>query len=61
MTRRGRLDVPVIGVAKPDWAVEELRARAPFSHDLASAKALNATLHQFFAEQQVFRIDHFLG
>jgi glucose-6-phosphate 1-dehydrogenase len=28
MTRRGHLDIPVIGVAKPDWTVERLRARA---------------------------------
>jgi len=28
MTRRGRLDIPVIGVAKPEWTVEQLRARA---------------------------------
>ncbi len=28
MTRRGRLDVPVIGVAKSGWTLEQLRARA---------------------------------
>ena len=28
MTRRGRLDVPVIGVAKSGWNLEQLRARA---------------------------------
>ncbi len=142
MTRRGHLDVPVIGVAAPDWTVEQLRARAresiaahggvdadafgrlsarmsyvagdykdpatfgrlretlgsatqplfylaippslfgdvasslasmgsasharlivekPFGRDLASAKALNSTLHQSFREAAVFRIDHFLG
>lgn len=33
----------------------------PFGHDLASAKALNATLLQCFEESQIFRIDHFLG
>jgi glucose-6-phosphate 1-dehydrogenase len=142
MTRRSHLDVPVIGVAKPDWTVEQLRARAqqsiaahggldaeafaklatrlsyvagdyqdpatfdklrqalgsaerplfylaippslfgtvasglarsgcaaqarvvvekPFGRDLASAKALNATIHQSFLEPAVYRIDHFLG
>lgn len=142
MTRRGHLDIPVIGVAKPDWTVEQLRARAqqsiaahggrdpgafaslaarlsyvagdyqepatfgqlrralgsaerplfylaippslfgpvasglaqsgcaaqarvivekPFGRDLASAKALNATLHESFPESAVYRIDHFLG
>jgi glucose-6-phosphate 1-dehydrogenase len=28
MTRRGHLDVPVVGVAKSDWKLEQLRARA---------------------------------
>jgi glucose-6-phosphate 1-dehydrogenase len=33
----------------------------PFGTDLASAVNLNARLHQVFAEEQIFRIDHFLG
>ncbi|MBB5359574.1 glucose-6-phosphate 1-dehydrogenase [Rhodanobacter sp. ANJX3] len=33
----------------------------PFGRDLASAKALNATLHEVFPEQSIFRIDHYLG
>ena len=33
----------------------------PFGRDLASARALNATLHQCFPEAAIFRIDHFLG
>ena len=33
----------------------------PFGHDLASARELNAALHQVFAETAVFRIDHYLG
>jgi len=33
----------------------------PFGRDLASAQALNATLHEVFPERSVFRIDHFLG
>jgi glucose-6-phosphate 1-dehydrogenase len=33
----------------------------PFGTDLASAIALNDMLHQFFDEEQIFRIDHFLG
>jgi glucose-6-phosphate 1-dehydrogenase len=28
LTRRGHLDMPIIGVAKPDWTVEQLRQRA---------------------------------
>jgi len=142
MVRTGTLDVPVIGVARSGWTLEQLRARArdslehhggidrrafdklcsllryvdgdygdartfeamrrelgratrplhylaippsafpvvveglqrsgcaatarvavekPFGRDLASAKALNATLHEVFPESSVFRIDHFLG
>jgi len=143
MARRGRLDVPVIGVARSGWTVEQLRERArdsvakhgggvdaaafaqlekrlryidsdykdpvtyerlcrelasstrpvqylaippslfqtvvqglgrsgcarqarlivekPFGRDLASAQALNATIHEVFDETHVFRIDHYLG
>jgi glucose-6-phosphate 1-dehydrogenase len=142
MVRRGRLDVPVIGVANSGWDVERLRARAresvekhggldpvafpklssllryvdgdyrdaetfarlrqllaesqrplhylaippsmfatvaeglaqagcakdarvvvekPFGRDLVSARQLNRTLHRFFPEEAIFRIDHYLG
>jgi glucose-6-phosphate 1-dehydrogenase len=33
----------------------------PFGTDLASAVSLNAKLHEVFREDQIFRIDHFLG
>ena len=33
----------------------------PFGHDLASARRLNETIADVFAESQVFRIDHYLG
>jgi len=33
----------------------------PFGTDLASAVSLNTKLHDVFAEDQIFRIDHFLG
>ncbi len=142
MVRHGRLDVPVIGVAKAGWGLDELRARVresvdkfghgaqpastqrllellryvdgdyrddatwtalraalgparrplhylaippsmfatvvqglarirategrvvvekPFGRDLASARALNQTLHSVLDESRIFRIDHFLG
>jgi glucose-6-phosphate 1-dehydrogenase len=142
MIRRGVLDVPIVGVAKQGWKLEQLQARAkdslekhggldpgafakmikllryvdgdyeapatfealkrtlgeakrpvhylaipqglfglvtqqlaraglaagarlviekPFGNDLESARALNAMLHQNFAEKDVFRIDHYLG
>ncbi len=146
MHGRGHLDVPVIGVARAEWTVDQLRARArdsimangrgvvggggdaltnllarleyvrgdyadpatyaalrkalggaerpanylavppsmfatvveglgqsgcahnarviiekPFGRDLASARALNQTLHAVFEESAIFRIDHYLG
>ena len=142
LVRRGALDMPIIGVARSGWTIEQLRDRArdsleqaggvdaeafaklsaqmqyidgdyndpatytrlrqalgaarrplhylaippalfatvvhgldaggcaqdarvvvekPFGRDLASAQALNASLHEVFPEHSVFRIDHYLG
>ncbi|MDP9121795.1 MAG: glucose-6-phosphate dehydrogenase [Acidobacteriota bacterium] len=142
LVRRGHLDMPVVGVAKPEWSLEQLKERAkdslekhggvdpaafaklcsllvyvsgdyadpatfaklrqvlgaarrplyylaippslfgtvasglakaggvdnarvvvekPFGRDLASAQELNRTLHGFFPEEAIFRIDHYLG
>jgi glucose-6-phosphate 1-dehydrogenase len=33
----------------------------PFGRDLASARQLDAALHRTFEEQQIYRIDHYLG
>jgi glucose-6-phosphate 1-dehydrogenase len=33
----------------------------PFGHDLASAQKLSATVKEWFTEDEVFRIDHYLG
>jgi glucose-6-phosphate 1-dehydrogenase len=33
----------------------------PFGHDLASARALNEQLHEVLEENQILRVDHFLG
>lgn len=38
-----------------------LVAEKPFGTDLASARELNGMIHEVFDEEQVFRIDHFLG
>jgi glucose-6-phosphate 1-dehydrogenase len=142
LIRQGHLDVPIIGVAKSGWTLEQLRTRAkesliahggiqagafeklsrllkyvdgdyraattyellrealgtarrplhylaippsmfgtvvghlarstctkdarvviekPFGRDLASAQALDHTLHEYFPESAIFRIDHYLG
>ncbi|HEY5987597.1 MAG TPA: glucose-6-phosphate dehydrogenase, partial [Streptosporangiaceae bacterium] len=33
----------------------------PFGTDLASARQLNDTMHQFFREADIYRVDHWLG
>ena len=33
----------------------------PFGHDLESARKLNAELHEVLGEEQIMRIDHYLG
>jgi glucose-6-phosphate 1-dehydrogenase len=33
----------------------------PFGHDLESARKLNAELHELLREEQILRIDHYLG
>ncbi len=52
----------VQGLAKAGCA-ENARVivEKPFGRDLATAQALNRTLHEVFLESSVFRIDHYLG
>ena len=45
--------------AKEGWV--RLIVEKPFGHDLASARELNDLLHRWFREDEVFRIDHYLG
>jgi glucose-6-phosphate 1-dehydrogenase len=50
------------GLAKSGCAKDaRVVIEKPFGHDLASARQLNATLHQFFPDEAIFRIDHYLG
>ena len=42
-------------------ATARLVIEKPFGHDLDSARALAAELHEYVDESQLFRIDHFLG
>ena len=50
------------GLARSGCAAQaRVVVEKPFGRDLASAKALNATIHQSFPEPAVYRIDHFLG
>ena len=52
-----------VGMLAEAGLVERCRIimEKPFGTDLASAVSLNAKLHEVFSEDQIFRIDHFLG
>jgi len=43
----------------PGWT--RLVIEKPIGTDLESARELNALVHEFFSESQVYRIDHYLG
>ena len=45
----------------PEKGWRRLIIEKPFGTDLKSAQGLNALLHHYFAEEQIFRIDHYLG
>ncbi len=46
---------------EPDGSWRRLIVEKPFGFDLESACALNRELRRCFAENQIFRIDHYLG
>ncbi len=43
----------------PGWT--RVVIEKPFGHDLDSARELNARIHRHFREEQIYRIDHYLG
>ncbi len=50
------------GLAKQtDKSFRHLIVEKPFGHDLQSARELNKCLLEYFTEDQIYRIDHFLG
>lgn len=55
--------LPAVRLLAEAGLVERCRVimEKPFGTDLESAVDLNEQLHQVFAEEQIFRIDHFLG
>ena len=54
--------VVVQGLAKSGCAQNaRVILEKPFGRDLVSARKLNETLHQAFPEENIFRIDHYLG
>jgi len=56
---------PIIDMLKAHRLTENVNARVviekPFGHDLASASALSKKLQGVFTEDEIFRIDHYLG
>jgi glucose-6-phosphate 1-dehydrogenase len=49
------------GMAQPEKGKVHTIIEKPFGHDLVSARALNDDVNRVFAEDQIFRIDHYLG
>jgi glucose-6-phosphate 1-dehydrogenase len=49
------------GMNREDDGWKRLVIEKPFGHDLASCRALNQTLRAWFREDQIYRIDHYLG
>ncbi len=47
-----------VGLTGPETRVA---MEKPIGHDLPSSRAVNAAVHSAFAEEQVFRVDHYLG
>lgn len=49
------------GLVKDDKGFRRVIVEKPFGHDLQSARDLNAYLLNYLKEDQIYRIDHFLG
>jgi glucose-6-phosphate 1-dehydrogenase len=55
----GRIAEGISGVGLA--AASRVMVEKPFGNDLASAQALNDTIHKYFPEESVYRVDHWLG
>ncbi|HEU4942009.1 MAG TPA: glucose-6-phosphate dehydrogenase, partial [Gaiellaceae bacterium] len=53
--------VEEIGERRSTSGWTRLIVEKPFGHDLASARELNELLRRSFTEDEIFRIDHYLG
>jgi glucose-6-phosphate 1-dehydrogenase len=49
------------GMAQPQQGTVRAIIEKPFGHDLQSARELNDNVNKVFHEDQIFRIDHYLG
>jgi glucose-6-phosphate 1-dehydrogenase len=55
----GRIAEGIAGVGLA--ARSRVMVEKPFGNDQASARALNETMHKYFPEESVYRVDHWLG
>jgi glucose-6-phosphate 1-dehydrogenase len=53
--------VQALGKRRTTKGWTRLIVEKPFGYDLESAQQLNATIQEYFTEDEVFRIDHYLG
>jgi glucose-6-phosphate 1-dehydrogenase len=49
------------GLTDQEKGFRRIIIEKPFGYDLESGKKLNKTLHEIISEEQIFRIDHYLG
>ncbi|MEK6775730.1 MAG: glucose-6-phosphate dehydrogenase [bacterium] len=49
------------GLSGQDGVYTRIIIEKPFGRDLQSARELNKHVHRYFKEDQIFRIDHYLG
>ncbi len=49
------------GLSSQENGFRRLIIEKPFGYDLESGRKLNKTLHEIISEDQIFRIDHYLG
>jgi glucose-6-phosphate 1-dehydrogenase len=55
----GRIAQGISGAGRAENA--RVMVEKPFGTDLASAEGLNRTMHKYFAEEAIYRVDHWLG
>jgi glucose-6-phosphate 1-dehydrogenase len=55
----GRIAQGISGAGRAEGA--RVMVEKPFGTDLASARELNVTMHKYFPEDAIFRVDHWLG
>ena len=55
----GRIAPGIAAAGRAEGA--RIMVEKPFGSDLASAQRLNETMHKFFGEDRIYRVDHWLG